>query len=201
MASAKYDKERIVLVDMDEMDFSSDINTAFTTVGISTCIAFIIRGQCWIEDELKPFCGLYHWSGFPIRTKNQMKEIEDTLEDFFACLREDLDVDNNSILMLSELVFIGGEKCQADRGGEIILSGTEREVDCLTRTLIDFDFSGRLIDVKQEQIKQHHFLTSGDQSLSITVNLTNWSYLLDNPEPIVNSDGIQPDSEFYFSMR
>lgn len=201
MAGTKYHRQKITCINMDEMAFNSNINTALFTEGVSTCIAFIIRGKCWIDDELKSCCGLYHWSGFPVEVKNPEKEVRDTLSNFISALRNVLDVDNLSSVELSELIFIGGEKRQFDVHGELVVSGTELEVACLSNILIDFDFKSLLIAVNPEQIKQYHFLTSGDQSLSITVNPVNWSYLLNNPEDSYDSGNELTDQNLDISMR
>lgn len=187
MARGKNHRQKIVLVEMDDMAFTHNAYTQIKTEGVTTCIAFIVRGACWINDNLLSFCGLYHWSGFPLNNPDPLKAIIDIFTYFFETLRNELDVDLDSLITINELAFVGGEKCQKDEvSGEVLLSGTEIEVNCLYHAVKNYPFKEQLIDLDTSNVSHHHFLTSDEQSLSVTLDLNKWVYTFD--EPLLNDE-------------
>ncbi|ARH00797.1 hypothetical protein [Legionella micdadei] len=180
----EYSLHKIKHVDTDEMAFSSDAKTKIRTEGVSTCIAFIVRGNFWYEDELVSFCGLYHWSGFALQTKAFPEAAMTVLKYFFRTLRNHLEVEPDEPLMLSELAFVGGERGQIDADtGKLLVSGTEKEVYYIHEAIRHFNYKKFLINIDSKNIHHHHFLTSGEQFLSITVDLGGWTYLLEEAQP------------------
>ncbi len=158
-----------ITVEMDELAFTNNQFTALITEGVCTCIAFMIRGQYW-DDELEEkisFCGLYHWSGFGFSNKNRDQLAQETFEDFLESLRAEFNLYPDTPIDIISLQFIGGEKEEID-DDEITLHGTEAEVRSLTKIVQQFDFKGHFFILHPDAIEHHHFLTSGDQSITIT---------------------------------
>ena len=82
-------------VDMDECLFTTK-NIELYTLGVSTCIALVIRGYFYNDDDQKtPFCGLWHWSGF-----NPDEGIEpdgtEVLNSFFEYAEKQLEFGDNA---------------------------------------------------------------------------------------------------------
>ncbi|WP_126320092.1 hypothetical protein [Legionella jordanis] len=170
------------LVDMDAHSFTVK-NTLLKTHGVSTCIAIAMRG-CFREgDDLIRFCGLWHWSGF--QHAAQQPTGEDILNTFFYHAQDALDFEDDAILHLDELSFIGGEKEQRDENGDILLSGTEREVQALRNAvsnLQNLDFS---IEIAPSNIHWHNFYTQDEMSISVEVQLNSIVYKIIIEEALI----------------
>ncbi|KTD43680.1 hypothetical protein [Legionella quateirensis] len=166
----------IIEIAMDECDFTSDITTDLVTYGVSTCIAFIIYASFYDEDdELIQARGLYHWSGFKAEPKDPALSMNNTLSYFLDELRMHFDFPFELDIQIDSLHFIGGEKAVWE-DGELILSGTEREVLHLTEAVKNFDYEGSNFR-KPKEISHSHFLTSGNESLTIEVTANKCIYV------------------------
>jgi len=168
-------------VDMDECLFTTK-NIELYTLGVSTCIALVIRGYFYNDDDQKtPFCGLWHWSGF-----NPDEGIEpdgtEVLNSFFEYAEKQLEFGDNTILYLSELQFIGGEHPEYSDNGELNLNGTENEVNELQMACKKLKTLVYDIQVKPENIKWHNFLTENDTSMLVKVSLDECSYEVQNAD-------------------
>ncbi|PWY56891.1 hypothetical protein DGG96_03995 [Legionella qingyii] len=158
-----------ITVEMDDLAFTNDQFTALITDGVCTCIAFMIRGQYWDEEleEKINFCGLYHWSGFGYSNKNKDQLAQETFEDFLEGLRAEFNLFPHIPIDIISLRFIGGEKEEID-GDEITSHGTEAEVNSLTKIVQQYDFKGHFFNLHPDAIEHHHFLTSGNEFITIT---------------------------------
>jgi hypothetical protein len=175
-----------ILVDMYKMRFSKKENVVLYTEGVCTCIAFAIKGFYACQNEsnsLQFFCGLYHWSGFAegVSGKDQFDQAAAQLHRFFYNLRNELHLKSDLPLVITELHFIGGERRQET------LQGTEQEVIALKKALTKIDFEEECISFSRGAICHSNFLTSGDQSLTISVSTSEISYVFDDePSPIAD---------------
>ncbi|WP_298627472.1 hypothetical protein [uncultured Legionella sp.] len=160
---------QIIEIEMDDSNFTFSNDTDLVTHGISTCIAFIIYASFFDEDdELIQARGLFHWSGFSLEQENPEQETYEVFNNFLAEFREAFDLAPTLKIQISSLMFIGGEKAEWE-GKELILSGTEHEVSHLIKAVKMFDFSTVNFEINPANINHYHFLTSGDEILSIKV--------------------------------
>jgi hypothetical protein len=166
---------KTITIEMDDSNFTSKNTTNLVTYGISTCIAFIIYASFFDEDDhLIQARGLYHWSGFSFEQDNPEQTTQDVFSNFLDELREAFDLSYELEIEIGSLIFIGGEKAEWDNG-ELIVSGTESEVINLIKVVKDFDFTGSNF-IKPKQISHNHFLTTGDEALTITVQSNHCFY-------------------------
>lgn len=95
---------------------------------------------------------------------------------FFEELREQLDIEEDDKIIVTSLLFIGGEKSQFE-GRELILSGTEKEVETLKEVASGFNYEEFNIMLKSRPV-HNHYLTSGELSLAVEVGINQfgWSY-------------------------
>jgi hypothetical protein len=181
--------KEIVVVNMNEVRFNSEESSALVTEGITTCIAFIIQGSFWDEDDDKVrFCGLYHWPGFDSDVKDKDKVAQETLLFFLTKLRDFSGADEDAEITIDTLAFVGGEKEQRDNMNEIIISGTEAEVTSLTKAVRQFDFKKHHYTINPEAINHHHFLTKDEQTISIELTLDKCTAEIISPLPTEESD-------------
>lgn len=169
---------------MDDVLFTSDEKTVLITKGVTTCIAFIVQGSFWDEENDKiHFCGLYHWSGFKNVNRTQDQQAKDTLLNFFKKLRNYAGIDDEDEITIDVLYFIGGEKEQCDSDDEILVSGTEAEVNSLQKAVKGFNFAAHQFKIAPENIHHQHFLTEGEQSISIQLTLDAIDCKIKSPAP------------------
>ncbi len=169
---------------MDNVLFTSDEETVLITKGITTCIAFIVQGSFWDEeDDEIDFCGLYHWSGFDSIHRSRDQQAKNALLYFLKALTSFAGIDSGEEITINALHFIGGEKEQRDSDDEIIVSGTEAEVNYLRKAVREFNFKEHHFKIARKNINHHHFLTEDEQSISIKVTLDAIDYQLESPEP------------------
>ncbi|MGL5742001.1 MAG: hypothetical protein ACRCXC_05360 [Legionella sp.] len=168
-------------VDMNELAFTNNPNTVLITLGVCTCIAFVIHGKYWDDEHEKPvdFCGLYHWSDFDVSRKNQALQTQRAFQYFLASIRDTFHLSHNLPIEIAKLQFIGGEKEQFDENEELILQGTEAEVLSLIKTVREFDFQKYHFLLHHDAIGHHHFLTQGDESLIIRATPYSYNVHLD----------------------
>ncbi|WED43139.1 hypothetical protein [Legionella cardiaca] len=160
-----------IIVEMDEQGFAKHPDEVLITEGICTCIAFVVQGVFNKGSSKIPCFGLYHWSGFPVGFQDDpVKYTDKELATFLSNLRTLLKIDEDKIIDIKRLEFIGGELSQYGDEGELILSGTQKEVDALKKASYQFDYVKAGFAIKKESIVHNHFLTSEDQSLKITVS-------------------------------
>ena len=167
---------------MDDCHFTADPDTIITSGGISTCIVFAVRGFYEDDDEKQVlFCGLHHWSGFIADSmaseKNQCLNI---ISQFFMNLRTDLEIEDEERITISSLDFIGGEKAQMD-GDEVVVSGTEREVTLIQEVIREYDFSEDNMGIGLSTVTHQHFLTSGNDSITVTLRINGFAYTHELP--------------------
>lgn len=191
------------IVEMDDYAFTSNPDETLYTHGITTCIAFVIRGF-YINDETEeetPFCGLYHASDFLAKSSEDESEDEDEsgdeseygytnkdhdcadeiFTDFLRNLREDLSIDRGIMVHIKSLLFIGGEKKELNANNEITLSGTEAEVESLKHVIPNFKF-GAMNFISDDMVLEHkNYLTSGNSSISIELTINECRTLFCNP--------------------
>lgn len=166
---------KTITIEMDDSNFTSKNTSDLVTYGISTCIAFIIYASFFDDDDyLIQARGLYHWSGFSLEQENPEQTARDVFSNFLDELREAFDLSYELEIQIDSLIFIGGEKAVWENG-EIVLSGTENEVINLIKAVKDFDFTSANF-IKPKQISHNHFLTTGDEALTITVQSNHCSY-------------------------
>lgn len=160
-------KRRKIELDMDDHVFVTD-GAVIETFGVTACIALTVRGQFFDEDdELIEFCGIWHWSG----NRNPKYPLSglDILNDFFERAQEDLEFESDTILQLHELSFIGGEIEQRDEVGELLLSGTEKEVNSLKKAIENLDDLDYSLEIDPSNITWHNFITRDDMHITVRV--------------------------------
>lgn len=173
--------QKLCEVDMDAVLFTTSKKTVLITHGITTCIAFIIRGSFWNEDEEQTrFCGLYHWSGFDVYAADPNEQTSKALIFFLDKLRAFSGVEDDALINIESLQFIGGEREQRDENNEIILSGTEKEVSSLVQIVSNFKFFDHGFNIKPSAVKHYHFLTTDEQSISINLTTVGCNFEIEN---------------------
>ena len=103
-------------------------------------------------------------------------------------------IEDEEEITIDTLCFIGGEKEQCDEDNEVIVSGTEAEVDSLKKAVKEFNFTAHQFKVAPENISHQHFLTEGEQSLSIKLTLDTIDWQIINPVPDESLDDGPPPS-------
>lgn len=194
MVKAK--KRSKIEVGMDEHAFTTDSSHILQTYGVTTCIAMAIRGEFYDNyDDLIQFCGIWHWSGFA--NPNNPRSGEDIVNTFLGFAQDRLEFSDDTALTIHELSFIGGEKEQRDDHGELLLSGTEKEVRALREALgaiEEFDFP---IVIEESDIHWHNFITHDDMSLTVQVQLNSVDYQVlgvEHTQPIEVDENSQSSS-------
>jgi hypothetical protein len=176
--------KKLIEVIMGDVVFTSDTKTSLITEGVTTCIAIIVQGSFWDEehDEIN-FCGLYHWSGFGPSAIEQDKQAHTTFLYFLEKLRYFAGIEDDMEINIDSLQFIGGEKEQRDIANEIIISGSEAEVNSLKKAVNEFDFEKYFFNIDPKVISHQHFLTTGEQSISIELTVNDCHFKMNNPSP------------------
>lgn len=173
---------KTITIEMDDSHFTSKKNTALVTHGISACIAFIIYASFFDEDdELVHARGLYHWSGFGVDQINPEQETRGVFSNFLDEFRETFDLPYELKIQIDNLIFVGGEKAFWEND-ELVLSGTENEVFNLIKVVREFDFSGSYFKIEPEHVSHHHFITSGEEALTINVQSDKCIYIKESIE-------------------
>ena len=177
-----------ILVSMDEMAFTKNKDFCLLTKGVTTCIAFAIRGSYWDEEseEVTSFCGLYHWQGLMGTFDDDVSECISVLDRFFLNLRTTLEIPDEEEITIKSFQFFGGEKAQYDEQNQLSLSGTENDVLALAAAVKEYEYADDFLKIKMTDVGHFHYLTSHHESMAIEVTLeqsiaTNES-LVDNDE-------------------
>ncbi len=177
--------QKTIELNMDEIRFTSDENTVLITHGITTCIAFIVQGSFWDDDDDEiEYCGLYHWSGFDSSSTPHTQQAENALTYFLEKLRSFAGLDASSNITIDVLAFIGGEKEQRDESGAIVVSGTEAEVLSLRNAVAKFDYTAMHFTLSADDISHQHFLTTNEQSVSIELSIDECTLHVEESEAI-----------------
>ena len=176
-----------ILVEMDEFILTTDPEEILITEGVSTCIAFAANGFYFSEDEDEneiriSFGALYHWSGFVDGVKDVHGHTKDILKYFLSKIHSSLGLDDDQCFTISSLHLIGGEKKQVNERGDLLVSGTEKEVEALQHTLKYFKWKQKLFNLEQEAIKQSYFLTKNEDTINVYVQTESCRYFLDSAE-------------------
>jgi hypothetical protein len=180
-----------IKVSMDGVSFTSDEETVLITKGVTTCIAFLVQGSFWDEDEDEiGFCGIYHWSGFNRMNITQNQQAKNALCYFLEKLRSFTGIENEEVITIDTLCFIGGEKEQRAGDNEVIVSGTEAEVYSLKKAVKEFNFTDHKFRINPKKIYHQHFLTEGEQSISIKLALDTIDCQIEIPETPVPDDSL-----------
>jgi hypothetical protein len=133
---------------------------------------------------------MYHFSGFNFKEStseaNNIGAVESLANQLAFKARKDLGLSEKIPLYLDQLSLIGGEKRQIDSSGELLLSGTERDVTLLREHIISQCAS--VFNTKLVKYNAHNYLTTGSQDLTVTISI-------DGPRWIVNDEPISPTSE------
>lgn len=185
---------------MDEIRFTSDENTVLFTYGITTCIAFIVQGSFWDDDDsASEYCGLYHWSGFDLSSTPHSQQAKNALTYFLKALRDFSGLDAASNITIDTLEFIGGERQQRDGRGEVIVSGTEAEVDALIKAVSEFNYATMHFSLAAQDISHQHFLTTNTQSIAIELSIDECSFEVEEQEGVlINNTEIMSLSTYCF---
>lgn len=184
---------KIIKVAMGDSKFTSSNKIVLVTEGICTCIAFVIYASFWNEDdEIERVRGLYHWPGFSVGS-NQQHETQGVFINFLEELRETYTISEKQEIKIERLDFIGGEKAEWEND-ELILSGTEAEVINLKTVVEQFNFSDHYFNIAPEQIYHHHFLTSGNQSITVSLSSNEYKFIIeeDSCDEDYSSSGLAP---------
>ncbi|CEG58755.1 hypothetical protein [Legionella fallonii] len=192
---------KTIEVNMSEVRFTSDENTALTTHGLTTCIAFLVQGSFWDDDEDEEieYCGLYHWTGFDLSSTPHDQQAVNILTHFFEKLRAFAGLGATSDITIETLAFIGGEKEQRDATNKILVSGTEAEVNSLKKAVTAFNFAALHLSLSPEDISYQHFLTSGEQSISIELDISEYTVQFEETTPETQDDIKEQDDMEYSS--
>jgi hypothetical protein len=174
---------REITVEMGEFACTSDSKTILVTIGVTTCIAFIINGSYFDDDkeEHVSFCALYHWSGFNSPPKDPDKLVRLILNKFLCDTRNALKLSSEHLITIHKLNFIGGEEAQYDVNGALLISGTETEVHSLVRTVNNFCFAKNHYEISENAIQHNHFKTTNQESIDIKVQIRSCEFYLDRP--------------------
>lgn len=185
-----------ILVEMDKFALITNPDDQLITEGISTCIAFVVNGV-YLNKDNKPlnFAALYHWSGFGEEEIDPNGHTKELLKRFFNTIRSVLQLESRQPITLTNLHFIGGEKAQYNKSGEVELSGTEKEVEALIHTVKHFGFNKRRFILAQGAIQHSHFLTENEDLIDITVQLNQCEFKLEQHRDMEEGE------EQYSSMR
>lgn len=181
-------------VDMDELIFTGKANTSLITFGISTCIAFVIYASFKDGEAMSRVRGLWHWSGFDTEQEYPAQKVKEVFTSFLMELRKTFRIPNEIEVSIDNLFFIGGEK-ELWEDGELVLSGTENEVTHLIKVVQAFDFKEFNIKINPQKISHYHFLTSNQESVTISVDTDECTFTIDAPEEEISSED-QP----YFAL-
>ncbi|MCL5272707.1 MAG: hypothetical protein M1486_05320 [Gammaproteobacteria bacterium] len=188
--------KKIITIEMDDSYFTSKKNTELVTHGISACIAFVIYASFFDEDdELIHARGLYHWSGYSLEQINPEQETRDVFSNFLDEFRETFDLPYEFEIQIDNLIFVGGEKA-AWENGELVLSGTENEVFNLIKVVHEFDFSGSYFKIDPEHVSHHHFITSGEEALTLKVQSDQCIYIKESLENNYGDEETPPVPSF-----
>ena len=175
--------KNIITVNMNQVRFSSEKSTLLMATGVTTCITFLIRGTFWDDDdEACGFIGMYHWVGVENPDENFDDQVKKELLYFLAKVREFAGIEEDEVINIDLLKFIGGEKEQRDDENEIIVSGTEAEVNALIKAVKGFDFAKYHFKIAPKAITHHHFLTKNEESVSVGLTLSNCGFEIIKPE-------------------
>lgn len=142
-----------------------------------------LAGRCGVSDytedpdsdeESDP--DLYEDEDEDEESDPDLYEDEDTHTDeivtqFLRNLREALSIDEGINVHIKSLQFIGGEKKEVDANNEIVLSGTEAEVESLKRVIGNFNFESMNFIKPAMPVGHEHYLTTGNSSISIALTI------------------------------
>ena len=186
-------------VDMDALAFTANPHVVLVTLGVCTCIAFVIQGTYWDEelDEQISFCGLYHWSGFDVSNTPHDEQTQNAFNYFLDELRHSFALAKDSPVEIKNLQFIGGEKNIYNDNNELTFTATEAEVNSLIQTVQAYDFKKNYFNLDPSMIKHQHFLTSGDQSIQLELTTDQCKYTIDEGDnDLENTDTIDAIERF-----
>lgn len=184
-------KQTKIELGMDEVAFTTK-NHLLETYGVTTCIAIAMRGSFYNEHGCPiKFCGVWHWSGFSAYGRQPTGE--EILETFFIYAQQHLNFKKNTVLYLEELRFIGGEKEQRDEKGELLLSGTEQEVNALKGGVTALDNLSFSVKIDPLSIHWHNFITHDDMSLTVKVQLDAINFVIEENNSLSSEDEKEKD--------
>lgn len=164
------------LVEMDEgavIIASEEKAPTLETNGVSTCIAFVFQGMC---SHGVPFVGLYHWSGF---SDDETQEPLEILDELFSSMAEEvqfkLSMPSNEKPYINEMHIIGGEKEQFNEKRELLISGTEQEVEMLREHATEI--CKAYFEITETTTFYFlNYLTSDNEALTVKASLSEVSY-------------------------
>ena len=174
-----------IIVEMDEFKCTTDSNFQLVTYGISSCIAFVVLGIYTDEEEDQtPFCALYHWPGFEEKESDPEGRTEALLIQFLNTIRYNLELSKLDSVSIHSFSLIGGEKRQIDDLGNLLLSGTEAEVEALKSTVERFDFREHYFILSQDALKFHHYLTKNTDTIDVALNINSCIFRINSTKHI-----------------
>ena len=146
-------------------------NEVLETEGISTCICIALKGT--YQD--KPFLLMHHWDGLESRKKSVEDQLvmEGLIDTYFFHIEQTLGAKGSSgipiIPIIDTIAVIGGQKMEMSPEGEILLTGTEREIILLNQW-----FLASLAKLKSlaPTVRYHFapFVTEGEDSVTVSLN-------------------------------
>lgn len=141
------------------------------TSGLSSCICIILKG-IYLD---KPFLLMHHWSGFD--NEEEAKNSKFVISNLISLYCQKLDEHFNITLTEDEdkaeiqaCYVIGGQIKELSQQGELILSGTEREIAALKKHLEPI-LRSECVLIDDYQLTLLPFITKADESLTVSINV------------------------------
>lgn len=144
------------------------------THGISTCICIVLKGTF----DSKPFLLMHHWAGIdaPGSDEENIEELISTYSNIIAMKFDDEDEDDDEddeddeapSISINVIGIIGGERAVIE-GGELSLTGTEREITALNRYFREQLTSQGYLAADCEW-RFHPFLKKDDEAITVLIN-------------------------------
>ncbi|GGI78111.1 hypothetical protein [Legionella impletisoli] len=193
------------LVEMDECVFKliKNDNDSLMTIGVTTCICLMFYGHL----NTQPFIGMYHWSGFDRTFEDDeedkgffLDEVSKLIYTVYSEARRQLQSSPSQKLHLNRLFIVGGERRQHNTQGELLVTGTELEVQALKQYAIE-QCNLYFCTPEKIEFQSINYLKTGDQFLNIimTENHPTWEVVeQENGEQseLAESDDLTPRNCF-----
>ena len=106
---------------------------------------------------------------------------------FFDGLRVQLDLEDPQQVLLKEIHFVGGEKPYYENG-ELLSSGTVREVEALRKAVDAFEFFEEGVSIHPNNIHYESYLTSNEESLQLEITPQKMRYEYDYTNESIFAD-------------
>lgn len=184
-----------ITVEMDECVFLPirSGRESLETSGVTTCICLMLYGHL---ESGAFFMGMYHWSGFnfdaPSSETHKKESVYGLAVRLALAAREQLHLPKGARLFLDKLYLVGGERQQVAPNGDLVLSGTEADVNALHQYIASQ--CKHVFITKEAKYYAANFLTQGKQDLTITMSALEPTWVI-NDEPTVVAAKTDTDDE------